>query len=631
MTDLQTIRERIERATAFFETRSGVVLTTFNLSGQFLEDQALPAVLGVEAATVPTRIAGLHGELAKTPCTVFYDPTVAPRVSGKFRYVARPVPLRGRLFHPKLVIIGGLSKDGTTWVYLAVMSANLTLSGWGRNAESFGETWIHTRRQQAWKGLDGLLDWLDGHTPLGEDPDPGDAVAVIRRALEGMPSGYRFRDDDSQPWSGTLYARFYSSVVNKEGLAEFLKGGFSRNPVELWAWSPYWGNVGHLVREFGATRTALVPALRVDRKALGLSKSQLEALNGKNVEVWRNQVERADDRFWHMKAYWIRIGKRRFTAVGSCNFTEAGLSGGNGNVEAMLVFEDIEPDWPEECESGSLEDLSDEPVDEEDVPTPVPVAIVVAYDWQASKWRCFLDADDTQHDFRLSLPGRAAFSIDPGHSERRGTPPQDRGATFTVTYTQGTEPREWRGQVVELHLNHSQRRFGRPLSASDILESWRARVPPPDPGSPRGKGDGEEDVDDLETEVPAAFDAVNLYDLYRAMRGLRTRLVELESQPSEQFALLVRRPDSVMELAKLADCSEEAPVVRYLVLRELWSIMRECEGEQLERDLVRRVKAMKRRARKTTLERLVPQVEGDGEKARKMLNWFEKNLAKMDR
>ncbi len=170
MNGLGTIRERIERATGYFASREGAVLTTFNLNGQFLEEQALPAILGVEATTADAQHAGLHGQLAETACTVFYDPTVASGLSGKFRYMARPVPLRARLFHPKLVIIAGRSANGTTWVYLAVSSANLTLSGWGRNAESFGETWIHTRTQQAWRGLDRFLAWLQDYANLGEEP-----------------------------------------------------------------------------------------------------------------------------------------------------------------------------------------------------------------------------------------------------------------------------------------------------------------------------------------------------------------------------------------------------------------------------------------------------------------------------
>ena len=200
MSKLGTLRERVERASEYFHDLDGVILTTFNLSATFLEDQALPAVMGVEAKTNAARRAELHQRLGTTPCTVFYDPACPPRVSGRYRYVARPVPIRGRFFHPKLVVLAGRSEDGTTWVYLAVSSANLTLSGWGRNAESFGETWIHTRRQQSWKALDDLLSWLSDHSPLGEKQAGTDAVIRIRAALERMPERRRFND----PGTGTL-------------------------------------------------------------------------------------------------------------------------------------------------------------------------------------------------------------------------------------------------------------------------------------------------------------------------------------------------------------------------------------------------------------------------------------------
>ncbi len=630
MSEFGTIRERIERASGYFRAREAVVLTTFNLNGQFLEDQALPSILGVEAATAAARNAGLHGQLAETDCTVFYDPTVAAGVSGKFRYVARPVPLRGHLFHPKLVIIAGYSEDGTTWVYLAVSSANLTLSGWGRNAESFGETWIHTKKQRLRDQLDAFLNWLQRHAPLGEGPSDRDAVAVVRKALARMPDRYRFRDDGTQPWSGTLYADFYSSVVNTEGLASFLLKGRSR-PAELWAYSPYWGSVSERVGDFGAKRTVLVPAFRRDRTALGLSKSDHDALSG-IAEVWRNEEEKADDRFWHMKAYWVRFANDSVrTAVGSCNFTEAGLAGGNGNVEAMLIFNGDEPTWPRESDTACAKDLADRPVDEEDVPTPVPVAIVVAYDWRSGCWRWFLDAGDSQSDFHLWLPGLDSVGVARGSDKRRGDPPRDRGATFKVTYTEASERREWEGQVVELHLDHSQRTYGRPLSASDILASWRARMPSAEVGHRGGTADDDEDGDDAEAHVPAAFDAVNLYDLYRAMRALRTRLGETASHPVSHYALLVRRPDSVMSLARLASRDGEAPVVRYLVLRELASIVSDCDGGVLDDVLLRDLDEMERGARKTTLVCLASELEDDATKARKMLKWFETKLAEMDR
>ena len=50
MSELSTVRARVERASQYFREMDGVVLTTFNLNGEFLEDHALPAVLGVEAS-----------------------------------------------------------------------------------------------------------------------------------------------------------------------------------------------------------------------------------------------------------------------------------------------------------------------------------------------------------------------------------------------------------------------------------------------------------------------------------------------------------------------------------------------------------------------------------------------------
>ena len=68
-----------------------------------------------------------------------------------------------------------------------------------------------------------------------------------------------------------------------------------------------------------------MPAMRRDCTALGLSKSDHDTLDG-TTEVWRKEDEKEDDRFWHMKAYWVRFANDAVrTAVGSCNFTEAGL------------------------------------------------------------------------------------------------------------------------------------------------------------------------------------------------------------------------------------------------------------------------------------------------------------------
>ena len=637
MSELGTIRERVTRASEFFEKREAVVLTTFNLNGEFLENQALPVVFGVESSSAAAREACLHQELAETDCAVFYDPTVAPRISGKYRYTARPVPLKGRLFHPKLIIIAGKCKEGTTWVYLAVSSANLSLSGWGRNAESFGETWIHTRRQNAWQQLDDFLAWLQGLEPSGSELSNKDAVVSVRDALIQMPDSNRFRDDRNQPWSGTLYANFYTSVVHTDGFASFFKGGRTSRPHVLWVCSPYWGSVEKLVDEFDAKETVLVPAFTADRRKLGLS-GDLEALN-EIATVMRNDDEKKekDARFWHMKTYWIDYANDiTKTAVGSCNFTEAGLAGRNGNVEAMLVF-DLEEAFPNLSVVKCKDELSDCPFNEEDVPSPVPVGIAVAYDWRSKCWRWFLESGTSQSDFRLKLPGLENLSIKPGTNSRSCDKPPSRGSKFKISYIEDSKEETWEGQIFEINLEHSQRTYGRSLTATEHLESWRTRVSPQ--GDKSNDDDGDNDYghgngggNDGGTKGPielASFGTVNLYDLYRAIRELRKQLQELEANTQAQYALLVTRPDSVMSLARLAFQDKETRVVGYLVLRELASVVADFAEGLLDKDQIKEMRKMLREVKKTTLNQLTAELKGDVGKAKKMLRWFEKRLAEM--
>jgi len=626
MSTFSTIRERVERASKYFHHLDGVVLTTFNLSATFLEDNALPIVLGVEAKSAAARSAELHQRLGVTPCTVYYDPSIPPRISGKFRYIARPVPVRGRFFHPKLVVIGGRADDGTTWVYLAVSSANLTLSGWGRNAEAFGETWIHTKQQQSWQALDEFLSWLQNHSPLDETQSDFDAIVRVRNALTQMPDRKRFSNRETEPWSGSLYARFYASVVHKDGLPAFLQGNRHRRPSELWAYSPYWSEVAEQVHVFNAWHTVLVPALRMDGAALGLSQDQAADLTD-STEIRRNKDDDGT-RFWHLKGYWIQHGKSVQTAVGSCNFTHAGLAGTDGNVEAMLVF-DADPDWLPEGREVDIEELATEAQAEEEAPQPTPVAIVVAWDWGDQAWRWWLDAGSKQHDFMLHLPGLEPFHIESGTNKRLGKPPA-RGATFTVTYSTDQCEQQWQGLIVELNLDHSSRTYGQPLTANEILESWRGRAPTWGLRGGGGNGDLDGTGEEEGAIASAAFDAVNLYDLYRAMRALRTKLAGLDQHPEIQRAHLVGRPDSVMALAHLADQDTEVPVVRYLILRELYEVLRGWK-HLLADDLVTQARHMAESARARTEQAVQEELKGDSTNANQMLDWFERELSMLDR
>ncbi len=633
MSELVTVRERVKYASQYFEQIHGVVLTTFNLNSDFLEMNALPNVLNIEGSGAALN-AELHSQLSQIPCTVFYDPTTDPKISGRFRYVAQPVPLPKRFFHPKLVIIAGESENGTTWVYLAVSSANLTLSGWGRNAESFGETWIHTQKQQPWGVLHGFLDWLDTYCELKEKQG---AIEKIRNTLNNMPNRRRFNTDAETvaPWATSLYASLYVSVIDDEsqGLAAFLRRGRTRRPDELWVYSPYWSDVTKQIKKFNAQSTKLFPALSADGKPRGLTRKHFAKFD-ENTFVTRNEKEDGG-RFWHMKAYWTRFGDTERVAVGSCNFTSAGLVGGDqGNVEAMLVFDNEDCSWLPNGDSDEDlkdKDFSDEIEAEEGVLEPTPVAIVVVWDWEEQSWRWWLKPSEGQSEFKLQLPNLPTFSVEPPVGKKAGKHPRP-GAKFTVLYKIRGEQKSWQGHVVEFNLIHSRRSYGKPLSATEILESWRGSIPPSDSKSRTSHGFDDDDHDELEQDPPAAFDAVNLYDLYRSTKMLRERLRK-QTNPTIQRSFLVGRADSAMSLAYLADRDQEAPVVRYLILKEIYSIVSEWAAlfEENEITVVENAEKIANRAREQVqqdLEKELPERLRDS--SDHVLEWFEHRLSKLD-
>ena len=198
-----------------------------------------------------------------------------------------------------------------------------------------------------------------------------------------------------------------------------------------------------------------------------------------------------------------------------------------------------------------------------------------------------------------------------------------------MRYRAGQEDAEWQGQIVELNLDYSSRTYGRPLTANEILESWRGRAPTWDLGGGGGDGDPGDDRDDLEVDTPAAFDAVNLFDFFRSMSALRRKLTTLEEDQDIQRGYLVGRPDSVMTLAHLADRDEEAPIVRFLVLREMRDVV-STWASVLDEELVGRVEQVTTAARDRTLARLQQDLDGDDEKADRMLDWFETELDGLD-
>ena len=192
----------------------------------FLEEQALPVILGVDAETAAARNAGLHQRLAETGCSVFYDPTVAPGVSGRFRYVARPVPLRGRLCPSEACGHGGpFRRRNRLGVSRGVVGEPFAIRLGPQRRVLRRDLDPHAETSKRGAASIPFFSGLQERAPLGEETSTKDAVTAVRAVLVRMPNRKRFRGQPEQPWSGSLRAQFYSSVVNKEGLPAFLKKG----------------------------------------------------------------------------------------------------------------------------------------------------------------------------------------------------------------------------------------------------------------------------------------------------------------------------------------------------------------------------------------------------------------------
>lgn len=131
-----TLRERLSGVADSFATLEVALFTSFNFHADFFEQNVLSALFGVEVGvTRAAREQLVHRGLRHTQVGVFYDPSAAKPGAKSFRYTAYPVFVPGRLFHPKLILLFGRDHGGVAWIYIAAMSANLSLSGWGRNCE----------------------------------------------------------------------------------------------------------------------------------------------------------------------------------------------------------------------------------------------------------------------------------------------------------------------------------------------------------------------------------------------------------------------------------------------------------------------------------------------------------------
>jgi len=569
------IREALISAASGFKTIDTAVFTTFNFQPDFFENNVLPALFDIEDRREGRRRVQVNHQLSKSEVCVLYDASTAPNGGGIYRYQKFGIFLSGRFFHPKLIFIAGIHQDNDNpWIYLAVSSGNLTLSGWGKNQEVYGELWIGSNRQTLFGEVKSALEWLRDQLPSNTSSPALDRCLAFMEHMGGdLRSGI------------TSNASFYFSPQHRKGFWPALQDGQSQKWDALQVLSPYWGEIDGNLEKANARGFSLIPAL-LDNGQYGLGSKAVK--DREDVELFRLS-KRDNSRFWHAKAYFLQRGDRVRVGIGSVNFTNAGLQGGDkGNVEAMIISE-----ADTRAFRSMLPDLIDLDLDDpalphenaDDPPRPAPVVIIVLYDWKTRKYRLIFEPDQTPSaaNYQLILPGMEPYILANKSSDIIFQEPKGplRRSTFRLLWQCNGETQSFDGLINETNLLYSDKDYLRPLSLTEILENWRRPTDAPPTSGDEGNDENDDDDNEqadtgtAEEQLIAQFDVLNLYDMYRAFLIRRKRIKQAleEKDYRRVLSYLLTGADSIYRLAKLVGektnrQTVENPVRRYLVLLE---------------------------------------------------------------
>ena len=619
---MTVIRERLVAVAARLAHVDVALFCTFNFNADFFEQNVLSALFGAEpGAPRAVREARVHKGLLTTRVGVFYDASMLKPSRRRFRYAATPVYLgQSKLFHPKNIVLFGRDAQGEQWIYVAAMSANLTMSGWGKNVEGVADTWIHARTEQPARALFDFLAWLKDESRPGSD-----VLAAARNAFTALREYRKLDDPEGGSVEDKKDLQLYFSPLH-DSLWSFIAQAYGA-PSAVLAGSPYWGDSTRAAAALGKARLELVAARCAPHFcAVNLGKNTLAQLypNGfpkQAVRTWHGDR----GRFYHLKLYQIDTSRGTFLGLGSCNFTDRGQfwTDTTGNVESML-FDRTAPELPAQA---PLNDAEIPPASgSEDMPTILPAYVYLQYDWRDGEFRWRLAAGGSALPVTLYPPDGGApvtLATDGAEGRRKGAL-QVRTFKFECA---GGEVYE--GLVEELNVDASTWTYGRLLAVGDILESWRQRsaAEPPPPS---------DDDDDPERPKPPPTPNAGLQDVtfdwflfYRCARDMERRLCQAAADRRSVVELALARSDSVLALCDAVLAGPMQPVAKWLVARECSQLLAPHAGatpslKVRHKNLVKRMKALRTTVEKE-LEGTLAAQRATGSAA-DVLVWYERQL-----
>lgn len=536
-----------------------VWLTTFNLDIAFVETWVLPAVLEMEPPVSRMDYEGLQRALTESGIDfrIYCDPRMVARDKPKRTAIqVYPVSVRqlaqgeaphahylddGKgLFHPKVFYL----EDHDRNVVVGAGSANLTLSGWGRNQEA-----VDFRRLSSNEQFQQVKQFF-----TAIDPDLKDEFPIRRHA---------FADKDVN-WS-------FIHSLGGPTLMEALQKGAELKSLSVW--SPYLaadmaGFIKKLVKP--EQRLELVP----DRVAGGYIRTRWEPavqtlLDEGQLTLCHAPVKR-DERsaMTHAKLWLGHSSQSKYLAVGSWNFTVPGccsLFEKGWNVEAGIVHPVARntvlcgPAWAQVNENDFADEaqLAEEALQEEELP---PCDLTVIFDWTRSEYQ--IDGawfnGKAQPGLELILPGIARASelvwFKNGRLKSPLRLPLLKSAALLNTpfYTLRIAGRsDWQGMIVEINTEH-RRALNFP-SLDDLLNSYLTGAAPENDERLILRSSVAQDQTQSEGEAVtgSSIEPTSYFRLFQAVQH-RRELLTAETDIRLLYRRLFTEPGCLVELAEFA-------------------------------------------------------------------------------
>lgn len=572
--------------------------TTFNLDIEFLETFVLPATIGAEQPRNRIEFEQLQLELNNTGIDfrVFCDPRFIDTNRIKRTcipiHAIRPDRIAERfsersLFHPKIIYL----EDVNDRCVIGAGSANLTVSGWGRNLESF-----------VFREIESMKNYREVRKFFAKLWN----AAAIADAKPRLGRSRRFAKD-RENW------RFVHSMQNSPFTAELLK---ESKHQDLVVWSPYLPrDLASFIAKLQTSATIeglrihLVPD-RIQNKFLRTewSAKLAEMIDDGQLTFYDRPVEQ-DPRAELCHAKIWKVGET--LAIGSWNFTGPGSNSlcnkkgswsKENNVEAGIIIED-ENDWrlaagevlhlgEQDCAPTEL--LAEEALNPAELP---PFDLHVLFNWyaQAYAFSGTWPGNDGRHEHVVCLPGVQAPV--PLKWEPSGGPMQpgqirvdDRAILQDRVFRVHQNGNEiYRGIISE--TNVSSRRVQAFNNLKDLLDAIilgddsnsQTDVPLrwPDDGDSFpdvSLGQPEDGTDQIEHGM-SEHSSISYFRLFKSMRDYRARysavakLAELEKRVFVVPGCLLELVEKTHEALKI----KERPVFNWFLANEVAVVCKEVK------------------------------------------------------